>query len=174
MTKIASFRVLALASAIGCQTAQAQTPIPLSPRDFATAAAQSDHYEILAGHIAVVQAEDTRVRAFAETMIRDHARLTEGLLESAVAAGLPKPDSGVSSDEAALLSGLQGLRGTEFDKAYVRQQVLAHTQALAVEDSFATAGGEENMKKAAQSALPIIQDHLKMARQLSGELGGGR
>ncbi len=78
----------------------------------------------------------------------------------------------MSSDEAALLSGLQSLRGSEFDKTYARQQVLSHTQAAAVEESFGDAGADTNLRKAAQAALPTIRDHLKEAQQLRAALDG--
>jgi putative membrane protein len=58
------------------------------------------------------------------------------------------------------------LHGTEFDKAYARQQVLAHAQAFAVEDSFANAGSDANLKHAAQAAVTMVQAHLKAAEQL--------
>jgi hypothetical protein len=43
-------------------------------------------------------------------------------------------------------------------------------QALAVETSFASAGADADLQKTARSALPVIQEHLKMAQQLSTEL----
>ena len=162
----------ALSLMVGAGVVQAQTPIPPAPKDFVMAAAQSDHYEILAAHIAVAQSRDERVRTFAQEMIRDHTRLSDELSKAAMASGLPSPDAGVSSDQAALLSGLQSLHGPEFDKTYARQQELAHTQAVAVQDSFATDGADANLKKAAQSALPAIQGHLKMAQQLRAAVGG--
>ena len=136
------------------------------------AASQSDQYEIMAAHLAEVQGQDPRVRAFAQEMVRDHTRLNEDLHKATMASGLPPPSSGMSSDQAALLSGLQGLSGAEFDKTYARQQELAHAGAEAVEDSFATEGADANLKKAAQSALPTIRDHIKMAQQLRVEVGG--
>ena len=172
MPKTTSWAAIGLAVTIGCQGALAQTPIPPSPNDFVGAASQGDHYEIMAAHLAEVQGKDPRVRSFAQDMIRDHTRLTEDLRKAATASGLPTPGSGMSSDQAALLSGLQSLRGAEFDKTYARQQVLAHAQAVAVEDSFATAGADANLKKAAQSALPVIRHHLKLAQQLRLEVGG--
>ena len=172
MSKTVSWATTALIVAVGCHAAQAQTPIPPSPKDFVLAAAQSDQYEIMAAHLADVQGQDAHIRTFAQAMIRDHTRLTEDLRKAATASGLPPPSSGMSSDEAALLSGLQGLRGAEFDKAYARQQELAHAQAVAVEDSFATGGADANLKQAAQTALPTIQDHLKIAQQLRVEVGG--
>ena len=173
MPKTLLLGVTALAVAVGCGGAGAQTPIPPLPQDFVAAAAQSDQYEIMAAHLAVVQGQDPRVRTFAEEMIRDHTRLAEALRQAAVSSGLPPPPPAMSSDQAALLSGLQGLRGAEFDKAYARQQDLAHTQAAAVEESFADVGADPNLRKAAQSALPTIEDHLKRARQLRAAVGGG-
>jgi putative membrane protein len=104
-------------------------------------------------------------------MIQDHIRLSQDLRNPAVASGLPAPGSGMSSDQAMLLSGLQGLRGLDFDKTYARQQELAHAQAVAVVESFATAGLDPNLRKAAQSALPSIREHLKMAQQLRVDVG---
>jgi putative membrane protein len=78
----------------------------------------------------------------------------------------------MSSDQASMLSALQSLRGADFDKAYARQQVLAHSQALAVEQSYAAAGTEADLKAAARDATPIIQRHLDMAQQLRTALGG--
>ena len=172
MSKTALWTVIALAVAVECRGAQAQTPIPPSPRDFVQAAAQSDQYEILAARLAEVQGQDPRVRDFAGAMIRDHTRLGGDLRQAASAAGVETPGSGLSSDEAALLAALQGLRGAEFDKAFARQQVLIHTQAAAVEESFGDAGADPTLRKAAQAALPTIRAHLKDAQQLRAALGG--
>jgi putative membrane protein len=70
------------------------------------------------------------------------------------------------------LGSLQSVRGPDFDKTYARQQELAHAQAFAVEESFATAGSDPNIRKVAQSVLPSIRVHLKMAQQLRADVGG--
>lgn len=168
MWKIGAYTVATLATVIG---ADAQTPIPPAPKDFVTAASQSDQYEMQAARVAIAQSRNPRVVSFAQMMIRDHTRLTQDLRAAAQASHLPPPDPGMSSDQASMLSALQSLRGADFDKAYAKQQTLAHTQALAVETSFASAGSDANLKKAARSALPVIQEHLKMARQLSTDSG---
>jgi putative membrane protein len=134
-------------------------------------ASQSDKYEIEAARVAEVEGRDPRVRSFAQQMIVDHARLDEDLRRAAAASGMSPPQPGMSSDEAALLSSLQSVRGADFDRTYARQQALAHAQAVAVEGSFATAGLDPNLRKAAQSALPMIQDHLRGAQQLRDQVG---
>jgi putative membrane protein len=105
-------------------------------------------------------------------MIDDHTRSGEAPRRAAMASGLPAPPAAMSGDQAALLSSLQSLRGTDFDRAYARQQVLAHTQALDVERSFATAGNDPNLRAVAGSAVPMIRQHLEMAERLRAAVGG--
>jgi len=151
--------------------AQAQTKIPPPPKDFVSAASQSDQYEIQAARVAIAQSRDPRIVSFAKMMTKDHERLSVDLRRGAQASHLPPPDPGMSSDQARMLASLQSLRGSDFDKAYLRQQVLAHAQAFAVEKSFADAGEDAKLRKAAQSALPVIEEHAKTAQQLATELG---
>jgi len=172
LSRIATLGGIALATTIGGQGASAQTPIPPSPKDFVMAASQSDQYEILAATVAAAQSQDPRVRAFAEEMIKDHKRLNEDLRQAAMASGLPPPEPGMSTDQASFLASLQSVRGRDFDEAYARQQELAHAQAIAVQESFAAAGSDPNLCKAARAALPVIRGHMKMARQLSADVGG--
>jgi putative membrane protein len=153
-------------------SAAAQTPIPPTAADFALSAAQSDQYEITAAQDAVVQSQNPQIRAFAQEMIQDHTRSSASLRQAATASGLPPPPQAMSSDQASMLSALQSLRGADFDKTYARQQVLAHNQAVAVAQSYATAGSDPNLRKAAQSAVPMIQHHLAEAQQISTALGG--
>jgi putative membrane protein len=162
----------ALAVGFVASAAMAQTPIPPSAPDFAMAAAQSDQYEIQAARDAITQSQNPQIRAFAQQMIADHTRTSDSLRRAALASGLPAPAQAMSSDQATMLSALQGLRGADFDKAYAKQQVLAHTQALAVEQSYASAGMNPNLQAVARSGAPLIQHHLEMARQIHDALGG--
>ena len=162
---------LALVGVLGAGEAFAQTKIPPRVSDFAMSAAEADHYEILAARDAITQSENASVRAFAQEMIQDHTLASDDLNKAASASGLPPLPPALSSDQALMLSALQSLRGADFDKAYVRQQVLAHTQALAVEQSFANGGSDPNLRKVAQTAVPMIQHHLERAKQISVVLG---
>jgi putative membrane protein len=159
-------------AALGDQEAVAQTAIPPSTQDFALSAGQSDEYEILASRDALAQSQNPSVRAFAREMIDDHARMSETLRQAVTASGLPQSPPAMSGDQAAMLSALQSLRGADFDRAYARQQVLAHDQARAVEDGYAKSGADKNLRKIAQSGIPLIEHHLEMAEKMSAVLGG--
>jgi putative membrane protein len=163
---------VALAGAAQAAGAGAQTPIPPSTPDFALAAVQSNQYEIGAAELARAQSKDPRIQAFAEQMIEDHGRANQSLLQAVTASGLTPPPPAMSSDQASLLAALQSLRGRDFDKTYAKQQVLAHSQALAVEQSYAASGADANLRKAAQADVPMIRHHLEAAQQIASTFGG--
>jgi len=163
---------IALAASVVGTVAQAQDRVPPPPREFAMDAAQSDQYEIAAAEDALGQSQNPQVRAFAQRMIDDHTRSGEALRQAAIASGLPPPPHAMDSDQAVLLAALQSLRGPDFDRTYAKQQVLAHRQALAVEQSFASEGTDPNLRRVARSSVPMIQQHLELAQQMRAAVGG--
>ena len=152
--------------------ARAAPQIPPPAKEFAMMAAQADEYDIQAGRTAAVQAVDARVRAFARQMVEDHSRTQAVLRQAATASGLEPPPPGMGGDQSRLLYALQALTGPDFDRTYMRQQVLAHDQALAVAQSYAAQGRDANLRAAAQTDAPLVQHHLDMAMQLRASLGG--
>jgi putative membrane protein len=44
--------------------------------------------------------------------------------------------------------------------------MLAHTGALATMRSYAAQGSDPNLRRVASSAVPIIERHLQMAREM--------
>ena len=115
----------------------AQPTVPMPTKDFVQAAAASDQYEILAAQVALTQSQNPHLRAFAQQMIVDHSRTSQALAQAALASGLPPPPKALNDDGAKNLAQLQSLSSAAFDKAYVRQQVLADHSALVVEQDYA-------------------------------------
>jgi putative membrane protein len=161
--------VLALGAVAGPAAAQ---PSPMSTRDFISAAQGSDQFEILAADTAIAQTHDPRVRAFAQRMITDHTATTKALREAAVTSGAPLPRKALTETGEKFLAQIQGDRGPDFDRAYAKTQVLAHQEALAVEQTYARTGSNPAIRAAARAAVPIIAEHLQMAEQLKSEVGG--
>ncbi len=171
-----TLRLRSMASAalalLSGSVAAAQTPMVASTKDFVQAAAESDHFEIVEARTALAQSHDSHVRAFAEQMIPAHAETSRALQQAAVKAGLAPPSMGLGGDQQKLLSALQSQRGADFDRTYAKQQVLAHQAALVVEQAYAEHGDDTDVRQAARSAVPVIERHLKMAKQLRDRLGG--
>ena len=66
---------------------------------------------------------------------------------------------------------LQSLKGPEFDKAYWQHQALSHHSALVVEQAYAANGDDPAVRRAAASAVPMIQAHLTAAEEAKARSG---
>jgi putative membrane protein len=143
---------------------------PPTPADFAMASAQSDAYEIDAARVAEVEAKDSRIREFAKQMIQDHSMTRDALKAAALKSRLPPPPDTPNPDQARMLTALQSLKGHDFDREYVVQQVVAHQGALTVQEQYARIGTDRHLKQAANSALPMIRHHLDIAKQLKSSI----
>ncbi len=171
-----SSRQLAIATAIAIVSAtatSAQTRLVPSTKDFIAAAAQSDHFEILEARTALAQTHDPRVRAFAQEMISAHMRTSQDLQQAALKAGMGETPKGLGGDQQKLLIALQSQRGVTFNRVYIKQQAIAHQEALVLNQGYAAQGASADVQQAARSAVPIIQRHLQMAVRLRAELGDG-
>ncbi len=161
----------AVAVAASGAPALAQPP-PSGPDDFVSAVAGADAYEMMAARVALVESKDARVRGFATEMLRDHAAALSSLQDAARRSGLTPPEGGVGGDQTQLLAALQGLRGPDFDKAYARQQVLAHRQAAATEGGYLAKGSDPNLRRVAEADVAMIRGHLQAAQDLQAAQGG--
>ena len=150
--------------------AKAQTPGVPSTRDFVAAAAQSDGFEIAEARTALIQTQDPHVRAFAQEMIQAHTQTRQALQAAAAKAGAQTPE-GLSGDQQRMLGALQSQRGPEFDRTYLKQQVIAPREAYVGQQGYAAQGADPDLRQAARSALPVIARHLAMAERLRSRSG---
>jgi predicted outer membrane protein len=146
----------------------AANDLPSPDKEFVQAATMSSSTEIDASKLAAKQSHDADVKSFAHHMEMDHTKLAMSL-KMAAPHGVAVPKD--NSDES-VLDSLKGLQGKEFDTAYIKQVGLAgHEKAVAAFQTEADGGQNADLKKAAQKALPTIQEHLKMAQQLAAKKG---
>lgn len=71
----------------------------------------------------------------------------------------------------ALKRKLSSLSGAAFDREYMSQMVKDHTAAAVLFQSQATSGTDADLKNWAAKTLPTIQEHLRMAREVSAKVG---
>ena len=62
---------------------------------------------------------------------------------------------------------LEAKSGDEFDRAYMQQMVKDHQAAIELFQKQAQDGQNAQLKQFAQQTLPKLQDHLRMAQQIS-------
>jgi predicted outer membrane protein len=117
-----------------------------------------------AARIATSRSTDRDVKAFAERVSADNAKISDALrAASPRGVDVPKNDP-----DAAVLASINNLRGADFDKAYIEQVALAGEQkALSVFQAEIASGRDEQLKDAAKKTLPTIQQHYAMAQDLA-------
>lgn len=122
--------------------------------------------EIETGKLALEKAQDPKVKAFAQHMVDDHGRMLQEVKQLAQAKGVELPTTPDAKHRKALKK-LQSLSGGKFDREYMQAMVKDHRDALKLARGTAKSAEDAELKAAAQKAAPDIQQHLKMAQDIS-------
>lgn len=142
----------------------------LSPVDqkFVDVATQSDATEIATAKLAMKQSQDKDVKAFARRMQMDHMKLSMAL-KAAAPHDVMLPKDNV---DPAVMDALKGLKGKEFDDAYIKQVgVAGHQKAVMAFQDEVGNGTNMALKHGASMGLPKIEGHLRMAQALAKKKG---
>ena len=133
---------------------------------FVQEAARSNLAEITEGNLAIQRAPELSVRQFGSRMVADHSAQNAMLASAATNAGIPVPTD-VDPAHQIEASRLSQLSGTTFDRAYLADQVAGHQATLALLQQEVAAGQDPGLIQVAQTAIPVVQDHLSMAEMLT-------
>ncbi|MDB5819134.1 MAG: hypothetical protein JWQ11_2774 [Rhizobacter sp.] len=156
---------------LSASTARAQDAGSRQTREFLQAVANSDQFEIVEAETVLTQSTNPDVRAFAMRMLQDHRQHAQAVEDAAGRSGLKPPEMAMSADQAQWLGALQSVKGADFDRLYVRQQMLAHRSALAVVQIYADSGDHPGVRQLATSSLPLMSSHGDMADQMESKIG---
>ena len=147
-------------------TQGAQTMKAVTPQSFASQAAVIGKAEIELGQIALKNTQDEGVRKYAERMVKDHSAADKKLQAIAAKENLQLPQS-LDPEHASLKTKLQGLKGEDFDRAYVNAMAKGHDKAVALfEAASQQAQMPDDLKQFAASTLPTLEQHKEMAHSL--------
>ena len=159
---------LTLAPLVG---AQAQTAGPSDPQ-IAHIAYTAGQLDIEAADQALAKSTNAEVRAFAETMKRDHAAVNQqalALLERLKVTPEANPTSAALSQSAAAeREKLAGLSGMAFDKAYIDNEVSYHrTVNEALRGTLIPGADNPELKALLERGLALFQAHQAHAEQMA-------
>lgn len=139
--------------------------ISAADQTFVNAAASTDAAEMQASQMATTKARSTRIKQYAAKMVADHTQTTQQLTTIAQSKSIVVSPT---APDPAMLAKLDADKSVMFDRDYMRDQVNGHMMAVqAYQDEIAN-GSDADLKAFAQQTLPTIQQHLTMARQISG------
>jgi putative membrane protein len=135
---------------------------------FYKAAAQGGLSEVDLATLAQERSTDPKVKDFAAMMVKDHSAANEKLEALASSKNVSLPSSGGAA-ERATKTQLEALSGAAFDKSYIKSQLKAHTDTVALLKKEISTGQDAQAREFAQSILPTVQSHLKAIRTLAME-----
>jgi len=137
-------------------------------RDFMIKAAQGGMAEVELGNLASKQAEDSKVKAFGERMVKDHTKADNKLMTLAQSKGVTLPTTTSGKDQRTM-EHLQGLSGTDFDKAYADDMVKDHKADVREFEHAADHANDPDVRAFAKETLPTLKHHLSLAEALPPE-----
>lgn len=165
--------VLAAFTTVHAQTA----PAAAAPNDaqIAQIVLTADTVDVDYGKLAVKKTKNAEVKAFAETMIRDHTAVNDKAAALAKKINLTPEASDTSkslkSDGDKMMAKLKGMHGSEFDKAYIDNEVAYHESVIGALNTVLLPNAKNaELKALLESGKPIFESHLEHAKTLQKSL----
>lgn len=124
---------------------------------------------------ALSKSTNKDVRAFAEDMMRDHTAVNDKALALVKKLNVTPEDNDTSraltEQAAAKRAELSKLDGSEFDKAYIANEVAYHkTVNGALETTLIPSANNPELKSLLQTGLKIFQGHQQHAEEVAAAL----
>ena len=158
--------LLALAST----GASAQSVVP-NDAQIAAIVVTANQVDIDAGNLAKSKSGNKEVKDFAQRMITDHTGVNKAATELVTKLKV-KPEENVTSKGLKTagddtLKRLKGLKGAEFDKAYIDNEVTYHQTVIdALDKTLIPGATNAELKALLVKVRPAFVAHLEHARHM--------
>jgi putative membrane protein len=131
--------------------------------------------DVAAAKQAISKASNKEVKAFAQDMVRDHEAVNRQALTLVKKLKVTPEDNdtskALSKQAADKLAELGKLKGAEYDKAYVGNEVAYHkTVNTALETQLIPSAQNGELKGLLQTGLKIFQGHQQHAEHVAATL----
>jgi putative membrane protein len=133
-------------------------------------AAEGGIAEVEAGRMAQDKGNSQQVKDFGAMMVKDHSAANDKLQSIAASKNITLPTSS-SVGQMAAKAKLDVLSGATFDKSYVKGQVAAHRETIALFRKEISSGQDADAKAFASATLPTVRSHLKAITAIAADLG---
>ncbi len=167
---------LLAAPQVFAQTGQPSRPAVSSSKDALDQQDRKFVQAVTIGGMAEVElskiaqkSENADVKRFADRMIEDHTKANEQL--TAIASGLGvEPPKALDSEHERTRDKLRTLHGKAFDDQYAHDMVEDHEKAVKLFREEEHSGHNTELEQFARKTLPTLEEHQKMALELSHKL----
>ena len=168
------FALFAAAAVVSSGAGMAAEP-QITDAQIAHIAYTAGQLDVDTAKIALERSADTNIRAFAETMVRDHEAVNRQALALVTRLGVtPEANSTSSSltaDAAVARQQLASLSGKAFDKAYAEREAAYHAAVnKALSGTLIPAAQNPELKELLRQGLTLFQAHQQHAEALAKSL----
>lgn len=133
--------------------------------------AQANINEIAAAKVALSKAQSSEVKTFAQKMVDDHGSALTKVQAVAQQKGVTLPTEPDASHKA-MATRLEQQSGEAFDKMYMENAGMKdHEMVLSTLKSDAQKIKDPDVKALADAHVPVVEQHLKSAQQISMQSG---
>jgi putative membrane protein len=132
---------------------------------------QGDLFEIQGGKLAQEKATTQIVRDLGARLVEDHTKSLQDAVDVAHDLGIDVPDEPSPSQQWELRAVAQ-FQGSEFDRWYSDLEVQDHIQDIQEAQDEVDKGCNDQIQDLAEDDLPVLKQHLELARAALEATGG--
>jgi len=177
---------LALVAAMGCATtssqpaaSEASSSAGLTDAQIAAIVTIANQIDVDNGTLAMERSANDQVKQFAKRMMEDHAAVNQAAVDLVTRLGVkPEPTDtsrGLAANADKTRKSMRSLSGSEFDKAYVDNEVAYHAAVIEVLDSTLIPSAQNaELKSMLVNVRPAFIAHLEHARSIQAALESGQ
>lgn len=137
---------------------------------FAREAAIGGLAEVELGKLATQKASSDKVKQFGQKMVDDHSKANDELKSIAGKNGMTLPTA-LDGKHKSMIDKMSALSGDQFDQAYVKAMVKDHDKDVSEFQDESNNGNNPDLKNWAAKALPTLQEHDRMIREIKSGMG---
>jgi putative membrane protein len=145
-------------------------PVSAQDRTFMDQASQINLTEISLGKYMHAHSTDTALRNLGARYARDHTAAQANLRPLAASLGVTVPKA-PNTQLRSMVAKVESLKGKDMDVAFANISVSGHEAAIDIFKKEESAGSNAAVKAYAAKYLPMLQTHLRMAKQAESALG---
>ncbi len=160
--------------AVPAMAQNSKTP-KLNDAEIASIAVTANQIDVNYGKVALQKATNAEAKKFAQTMIDDHTSIIGQAVALAKKLGVTPQDNAVTQSlldgEKAMMKTLKSKKGEAFNKAYIDNEVSYHEAVIStVKNVLIPQTQNSELKDLLQSAVPLLDHHLTMAKKAQADL----
>jgi putative membrane protein len=130
-----------------------------------TTGIQGDRFEIVGGTAAQSKGATAAMKAFGARLVKDHTKSLKDAERAARRFGVDVPKTPSPSEQWELRT-VGAFSGAVFDRSYADLEVQDHIQDIQETKDEISDGCNATVRGLARDDLPVLRQHLRIARQL--------